>query len=86
MLGGLVCIELVLGGYFYFWGDSGYKKIAELHELHHAIELAVAQVQREVTELEKSIYDIKTYPYYKEKIVREQLQMLRPDEVIYKRP
>lgn len=78
--------ELIFFGYFYFYGTHGYKKIKELKELHENIQLSVADMQRQVMELEKKLYDFKTYPYYKEKIIREKLQMMRENEVIYKQP
>jgi cell division protein FtsB len=79
-------VELIFFGYFYFAGANGYKKIKELHELHENIYVSVTEMQRQVNELEKKLYDFKTYPYYKEKIIREQLQMMRDNEVIYKLP
>lgn len=79
-------IELIFFGYFYFFGANGYQKIKELHALHENIQITVADMQRQVNELEKELYDFKTYPYYKEKIIREQLQMLHNNEVIYKLP
>ncbi len=81
---GALGIELIFFGYFYFYGNNGYKKIKELRELQEDIQISLADKQRQVKELEKKIYDFKTYPYYKEKIIREQLQMMRVDEVIYK--
>ena len=41
-------------------------------------------MKAEVAGLEKQLDDFKKYPYYKEKIIREQLQMIKPNEVIYK--
>ncbi len=79
-------VELIFFTYFYFVGDHGYKKIKELQELQENIQVSVTDMQRQVNELEKKLYDFKTYPYYKEKIIREQLQMMRDNEVIYKLP
>lgn len=79
-------IEFVFFGYFYFFGANGYKKIKELRELQENIQVSVADMERQVKELEKKLYDFKTYPYYKEKIIREQLQMMLDNEIIYKRP
>jgi cell division protein FtsB len=79
-------VELIFFGYFYFSGTNGYQKIKELQELQENIQLSVADMQRQVRELEVKLYDFKTYPYYKEKIIREQLQMMHENEVIYKRP
>ena len=86
MVSSVLVAELIFFGYFYFFGAYGYKKIKELGELQENINLSVVDMQRQVMELEKKLYDFKTYPYYKEKIIREQLQMMRENEVIYKQP
>ncbi len=86
LLSGVVAIELMLFSYFYFFGTHSYKKICELTQLQENIHQVITDLQEEVNQLEKKLYDFKIYPYYKEKIVREQLQMMRPDEVIYKKP
>ena len=57
-----------------------------LTQLQENIHQVITDLQEEVNQLEKKLYDFKIYPYYKEKIIREQLQMMRPDEVIYKKP
>ncbi|MBY0109648.1 MAG: septum formation initiator family protein [Candidatus Babeliaceae bacterium] len=86
LIGSALGAELIFFGYFYFYGSNGYKKIKELRELQENIQISVADTQKQVKELEKKIYDFKTYPYYKEKIIRELLQMMHDDEVIYKKP
>jgi cell division protein FtsB len=78
--------EIIFFGYFYFFGANGHKKIKELRELKENIQVSVVDMERQVKELEKKLYDFKTYPYYKEKIIREQLQMMHDNEIIYKRP
>jgi cell division protein FtsB len=70
--------------YYYFFGAHGYKKIQELQTQQDALDQAVSEMKAEVAGLEKQLDDFKKYPYYKEKIIREQLQMIKPNEVIYK--
>lgn len=84
-LSSLAVLELILFLFFYFSGEHGYKKIKLLQSQHTVLESNVTDARRELVELEKRVHDFKTYPYYKEKIIREQLQMIKPNEVIYKK-
>lgn len=76
--------ELCLFFTLYFFGEHGYKKIRKLKQNQENIQFSVDDIRQQVSDLEKKLYDFKMYPYYKEKIIREQLQMIHTDNVIYK--
>lgn len=85
----LVCISALVGEcgiffYYYFFGAHGYRKIEALQAQQDTVDQAVRDIKATVTDLEKQLDNFKKYPYYKEKIIREQLQMIKPNEVIYK--
>lgn len=86
LLTALLGFEGTLFFYYYFFGEHGHKKIAELRQQQEHLTITVQQLQKEIEQLEKRLREFKEYPYYKEKIIREQLQMMKPDEVIYKLP
>lgn len=81
----ILALECIIFFGFYWYGANGYPKITQLRESLTALENHCTQTKAEVVDLEKQIHNIKTYPYHKEKIIREQLQMLNPNEVIYKK-
>jgi cell division protein FtsB len=82
----LVVAQMSYFFYAYFAGAHGYQKIQQLQATKHELDAAVAQEKSEVRRLQEELESFKKYPYYKEKIIREQLQMLKPDEVIYRLP
>ena len=77
--------EVVLFVYYYGTSAHGYIKIKELQEHKELLASELIQLHDQVRDLEKRLEDTRTYPYYKEKIIREQLQMMHQDEVLYKR-
>lgn len=77
-------LEITLFAYRYFSSEHGYKKMAQLKTHNASATKEVIMLKKEVADLEKQCADFKKYPYYKEKIIREELQMIKPDEIIYK--
>ncbi len=86
LLMGLLGFESALFFYYYFFGEHGHRKIRDLQQQQEHLTTTVQQLQKEIEQLEKRLREFKEYPYYKEKIIREQLQMMKPDEVIYTLP
>ncbi len=78
-------VECVLCALFYFLGDQGFPALLQLKKENQAIVEEIAALQREITQLSREIDDWHTYPYYKEKIAREQLQMMSKmkNETVY---
>lgn len=47
------------------------------------LEVAIARLHSEVDDLQSSIADWQTYPFYREKYARERLQMAHKGDEIY---
>ncbi len=78
----IVIIQVLFFLWSYFFGGSGYQKIESLREENQSLSISVAALEKRVHDLEKELDNFKKYPYYKEKIIREELQMLKPNETI----
>ena len=75
--------ELFLFALFYYYGAHGLRVVQQLKQENQLIELQMAQVNQEIALLEEEINTWRTEPFYKEKLAREQLNMLRDDEESY---
>ncbi|MEX0940509.1 MAG: septum formation initiator family protein [Candidatus Babeliales bacterium] len=76
-------LELITILFFYFFGTHGLPVLFRTKQENKQVEQEIRQLQEEIVNLEQLIYAWKKYPFYKEKIAREQLQMACADENIY---
>lgn len=76
-------MEVVFFIGFYVCGPHGVKTLKALSNENNQLQLEITHARQEVIELEQKIVQWNTYPFYKEKIAREQLQMACKGEEIY---
>lgn len=77
MLFGLVVLALLAP-------DSGIPKVQEVRRIKKQLEMDIQHLEAENERIKKEINAMKTDPFWQEKIAREELNMARPDEIIYK--
>lgn len=76
-------LEIVTISFFYLFGVQGLPTLYRLKQENLTIEKEIQGLKLEVAELEKTIQEWHHYPYYKEKIAREQLQMAQQGDSVY---
>ena len=76
-------VEVVLFGWFYYYGVGGMRDIAQLHEENSGLEQQIARAHQEIALKEQELSSWKSDPFYKEKLAREQLHMAKEGEEIY---
>lgn len=76
-------LEIAIMLFFYLFGVQGLPSLYRLSQENGVIKKEIDRLRVEVGELDKTIQEWHTYPYCKEKIAREQLQMAYPDDCIY---
>ena len=64
--------------------DSGIPKVREVRQIKQQLQAEIEQLKAENDQLAQKIEAMKTDPFWQEKIAREELNMARPDEIIYK--
>jgi cell division protein FtsB len=70
----------------WYFQSAHYQELQELNqELQQEIEL-LHKTQQEIAALKQEIDDFQQYPYYREKIAREHLQLAHPTEELYRNP
>ncbi len=75
--------EILLFGWFYYYGVRGIVAVQELKAENNEIAVQVADLQNEIDAVDAQIIAWNSDPYFKEKIAREQLQMARDGDEIY---
>ncbi|MCL4361074.1 septum formation initiator family protein [Candidatus Dependentiae bacterium] len=76
-------IEITIFFSFYFFGNEGYKKIKSLKIEKQNLEKNINSLNENINLLAIEIEDFKKFPYYKEKIAREHLQLAKKNDQIY---
>lgn len=76
-------LEIVLFGLYYYYGPQGLRTIYRMKRENKALEESIAHLQEVIKNLEQEKKDFLQYPFYREQIAREQLQMMKPGEEIY---
>jgi len=85
----LIFFTVVLLGFIYLavsliFGDMGILKYSELKERKVYLEKQITEVERENKLLRSEVKLLKEDPYYKEKYAREEFELARPDEYIFR--
>lgn len=78
----ILIVEVLIFAGFYFFGSHGLKALHQ-HQ-REAVELnkELEQLKGEVQELKTAIHEWTAFPWYREKIAREELQLAYPHEEI----
>ena len=85
-LGWYLATALILFFVFlYFFHPQGLSLRQKLTGENREQALLVEKLQHEVNTIQKSIDDWHTYPWHKEKIIREQLHLKYPEEEMYRK-
>lgn len=83
---GLWATALLLGIYLLaiIFGDHGLTGMKAMREELKQIRLENARLEKENMDLYRSINRLKNDPAYIEQVAREELNMLRPDEIVFR--
>lgn len=76
-------IEFFTFAWLYVYGPHGLQMLGRMKHENHILEQHVQTLQDDVRDFENKIVAWNAYPFYKEQVAREQLQMARKDEIIY---
>jgi len=81
-LGGLF---LMLAAY-QLWGDNGYLAVRRKWQEQRELETRIEAVRRHNESLQKQIHQLRTDPNVIEKIAREELKLVRPEDHVIVTP
>lgn len=76
-------IEVMMFASVYVFGPQGMQVLRHVQQENMELEQHLDILRTEVKELEDTMMAWQTYPFYKEKIAREELQMARKDDQVY---
>lgn len=79
----VLCIQLSLYTVFYYYGQQGIQQIESMKHANLQTEQQIVQLQSDIETLTYELAQWHTFPFYKEKLAREQLQMARVGDIIY---
>lgn len=81
-----LCSEMAVILLFYLFGSQGIAQLFSLKEENSLLLVELAALENDVDNLESEIAQWKQYPFYKEKIAREQLHMAYANDTIFYLP
>ena len=76
-------VEVILFGWFYYYGMCGMREIYLLQTENSAFEQQIAVAHHEIEMKKDELVAWQSDPFYKEKLAREQLHMAKEGEEIY---
>ena len=76
-------VMLALFGVVYIFGRRGIGLVLSLKHSNAQLEKSIYALKIENKRLESTINDWQQYPFYKEKLAREKLQLGYPEDRIY---
>jgi cell division protein FtsB len=76
-------VEIVVFACVYVFGPQGMQVLQHMQQENIDLEKNIQVLRVEIKELEDTVIAWKIYPFYKEKIAREQLQMARKSDQVY---
>lgn len=79
----LFTVEVILFGWFYYYGMCGMREIAQLQDENRTFEQQIVLAHHEIEMKEQELSAWGSDPFYKEKLAREQLHMAKDGEEIY---
>jgi cell division protein FtsB len=85
----LIFFTVILLAFIYLavsliFGDMGLLKYSELKERKVYLEKQITDIERENKLLRSEVKLLKEDPFYKEKYAREEFELARPDEYIFR--
>lgn len=75
--------ELLCFAYFYLFGSHGIRTLMAIEQETGLLLADINQAKAAIDELETTITLWDQHPFYKEKIAREQLQLVGKNEEVY---
>lgn len=81
---GLVLSAMLVLLLVVIFGDNGWVELKRLQDTHRALVLSNARLSRENSQMFDTVDRLQNDPEYIENIARQELGMIRPDEVIFK--
>lgn len=79
----ILVIEVCLFGYHCWFGKHGLSMVSAIQIEQQSIALAIGKVSQEIAQLDQEINNWHKYPFYQEKIAREELHMAGKDDEVY---
>lgn len=76
-------VEVICFFWFYFFGAQGIMQLLKRNNYNQQLGKKIEVLQDELKALEYSINEWQVNSFLKEKMAREQLDMARPNELIY---
>lgn len=68
----------------FIFGDMGLRKYSELNKRKVFLEKQIKEIEKENSALRSDVKLLKEDPYYREKYAREEFELARPDEYIFR--
>ncbi len=75
--------EILIFTWAYIFGAQGLKAILALRSENIVLKQCVEEIKKEIVMEENNLHVWQTNTFYKEKLAREQLQMVRGGEEVY---
>lgn len=79
----LLVAEIVVFVGNFLYAENGLPKVLTLQRKNSRLKDEVQDLKNELMAMEEHLAQWNKYPFYKEKIAREQLHMIRDNEVVY---
>jgi len=83
VLGGIALVELCFFLSYSIWGRHGVQAMRVLSEKNLVLEREIELVERDIAKLTDELEDWDTYPFFKERHARQQLQMAQDDDEVF---
>ena len=77
--------EILLFSFVYFFGAGGLRVSHHLSDEGIALNERISRIEGEISGLEEKVGKFDDYGFHMEQIARENLQMARPNEIVYHR-
>jgi cell division protein FtsB len=74
-------IVIIVGNFLY--AENGLPAILTLQQESGHLKDEIQAIKKELATMEEQLAQWDKYPFYKEKIAREQLHMIRDNEIVY---
>jgi cell division protein FtsB len=76
-------VEMIALTLYSLFGSSGIFMIQDAQKAYKKVQKEIQETQETINRLQNQVNDWKKYPFFKEQLAREQLQMARKNEVVY---
>lgn len=74
---------LLFFSYIFIFGDAGLIKLARLKKNRYLIKKQIISLIADNQQLRKEIETIQSNPFHTERVLREQLNLVKPNEFVY---